>query len=670
MTINPFHREHADAWSSDFVDVPSLNKKASDTIGDAVRSIQDAAGGDASNLRSQSILVLGPAGAGKTHLFARLRRSLGRKAAFVLVRPELGVDPTPRHILSTVMDALGRKSASSDKRQLDVIVGAFLAQMRDTDSRWAHVVLEELAAMDEAARELAIEEVLEKIEDLYDELDIGWLELFLRAPFMKRASRRAALKWLSGLEPNERELKRIGYNAPLPDESVVGALRTVALVATFGAPILLVFDQLENLVDGDDTTRVTAHANLVSELFDSVRGLVLVQMALDAEWDRRIQPVLSESQRSRLEAKVLLTRMPSPAEREQLVKAWVAKLPADESKPFPWPFADEDWNAIAKRTVMTPRMLMIACREAMAGGSVLAPEAEPKDALGERLQELWDEQVEEARKALDHEWEEHGGLSRTRLVSALVATLKLAGITSKSAASRPKHDLVTKTKKQECWVYAMQHPHPRSVSAVLKEAASESQKRPTLVVREQAMAFPPTWKASLKHLDLLRQTKKGAWLPLDRGEVVDMLALHDFVTSARSQDLSADDGMPIAEAAVLEWIRSTLNLGEWPVVSAVRGDAPTKSEASEPVAPDAPSGTATQVAEPKPSYQPTQLELGSQGDGAVGIVAALGVASVDRIVREVRARHGTTPRKDIVAELRKSAGVRWFGDAIVHWRAK
>ena len=52
------------------------------------------------------------------------------------------------------------------------------------------------------------------------------------------------------------------------------AIRTLAMVAAPGAPIVLVFDQLENLVEGETAgSRLLAYAHLTSELVDTVRGL-------------------------------------------------------------------------------------------------------------------------------------------------------------------------------------------------------------------------------------------------------------------------------------------------------------------------------------------------------------------------------------------------------------
>ena len=87
------------------------------------------------------------------------------------------------------------------------------------------------------------------------------------------------------------------------------ALRTLAAVASFSAPLVVVFDQLENLVDDrGSTAAIHAHARLYSELHDTVPGLVLMQLSLDSEWERRISPALGLPEKSRLEARVLTPR--------------------------------------------------------------------------------------------------------------------------------------------------------------------------------------------------------------------------------------------------------------------------------------------------------------------------------------------------------------------------
>src|SRR5262249_36337728 len=71
-TVSPLWAIHADAWAEP-ADVPSLNHEASDLILQRLEDVRRAGTREDLALTSSSLLLLGPAGAGKTHLFTRLR---------------------------------------------------------------------------------------------------------------------------------------------------------------------------------------------------------------------------------------------------------------------------------------------------------------------------------------------------------------------------------------------------------------------------------------------------------------------------------------------------------------------------------------------------------------------------------------------------------------------
>ena len=97
---------HADPWSDVFVDLPSLNAEASEALESTIMELRQLAEEQPASLRSVSTVVLGPPGAGKTHLFSRLRRRLGPRAAFVHIRPLVGSEMTPRLVLSEITKQL------------------------------------------------------------------------------------------------------------------------------------------------------------------------------------------------------------------------------------------------------------------------------------------------------------------------------------------------------------------------------------------------------------------------------------------------------------------------------------------------------------------------------------------------------------------------------------
>ena len=729
------HQQHADPWSTTLLDVASLNAPVSDAVLSAIDAARGAALAGGAGRHSRSFLVLGPAGAGKTHLFARLRRCAGASAAFVLLRPELAVEPTPRHVLAQAVDALRRPIPEQPERsQLDVVVGSAVSVLNGAGARWPAVALDQLRGLPERERQESLERAVEVIERSHPEIEPDWLVRFLDLPFASGANRRAAFQWLSGREPDLLQLERLGFREPLPDASVLPALRTLTAVASFSAPFVVVFDQLENLIEEDGTTgRIHSHARLFCELHDTVPGLVLVQMSLEAEWQRRISPALASSEQSRMETSVLRLALPTADQRVELLDAWLGALAPEARLPLPWPFTRESWHLWQDALGVTPRMLMIAAREALEHGDEVeeahhqAPDGAAPDSLADTLEGLWDDHVELARAAIDEAATAGHPVNGGRIASGVAAALRLIGARVEVAGARHAHQLRVGDGPGPVDLYVVQKSHPRSVAAQLDRARQAAEARPVVALREAARPFPPSWKQVAGHLDALVAQPLARWLELGREEVAQLLAVHDLLASARSQDLAGVDGRPIAEEDVRAWAREALGIGGWAAIAALldaaeraasdaaeraaataaekaaafaiaraaaaaaervadrgadRADAAgdrshvashrpadtaaTHEPHAEPVRPAPRAPSAPIAARPASSAEP-QPAL-SLADPVVAAIRRLRLASIDRILREARAVDPDLMLAAALERLRALASrLRWFGRLIVWW---
>jgi hypothetical protein len=772
---HPFLAIHADAWAEP-IDVPSLNRDVSDLLirrieqvraaGEAIRA-ESAATGKSGALRSTSVLLLGPAGSGKTHLFARLRRQAGKRAVFVLNRPEIGASPTPRHVLAAIVDSLRQPVSGEGHKQLDVIAGAMLAAVEQEGTRYPFLALDDCMRRPREEQRAIIERAVAATEDSFPDIWPQYLERLLLLPFESRQSQRALFAWLSGREPSPAEIERLGGGGPLADIEVMPALRTLGVAAAFGAPIVLVFDQLENLAEeGGKNERILAHARLVSELRDTVRGLVIVQMALDSEWLGRIHPVLHGSDRARLEETVKTLSLPTPAERRALIESWREALPeAERAGPFPSPFSEADVAAWTQSLGMTPRMLMQACGEAYVRS--LAPALAEGDAaaaasaataaataategaaprsraaeLDERLQVQWEQAIERARCEIDEASRQAHGVSALRIAGGYFAALGLLGVAADRPEAKTEHLLrvelppdaeapapetpsparaAKSAKKAPAkalarYVLIAQHPHPRSLAAALRMVKALSSAGPVLLVREGALAIPPTWKEVEQLLADITKIPGTAVMLIERADMARLLALADLMTAARSQDLSWGDGSSIPGNEALRWMQTRIDCSSWGPIRAVleapRATPVSAAQATHPLSPAAapltappalaslaappalaPSVSAAQAAHPlssaaitptPPSAAPrapakrpnssnsSQLNIESMKRShtdARAVVRAvlerLRIASVERIVREVKAIDKAATRATVTLELRQMP-VKVFGDAIV-----
>jgi hypothetical protein len=660
---SPFDNNHADPWAKTFIDLPELNASVTDAIASAITNVRASAREPSAELRTNSILVLGPAGAGKTHLFARLRKKLGPKAVFVHLRPLVGTEMTPRYVLGQIVTQLGYETLDpqGSLKQLGALVGSSLAHLEGASPDYPRMFLEEVEALTEDQRAEKVEWAVERLLERHQEADETYLTRLLTAPFAKPTVQRAALAWLSGRDLEESQLKRLGVTAGLAEERVIQALQTLGLFAAPGAPIVLVFDQLENLMDAESTgARVRAYANLVAELFDTTRGYVLVQMALDSEWEHAILPQLSAAQKTRLMGRSTVMALPQSREIRELVMKWVEHLPS-RAEPFPWPFGEPRLDRWSKTPGMTPRMLMIECRQALALGPNAPLEPADEAPLTDRapsradgldqdaaLAAAWADHVSKARRALDEASADRRSADPARLIGGIACALRFVpSVQTSRADARQYVQLLARVAKEACAICFVHQSHPKAVSSALDRAAASLRQGRTVIVRERALDFPPTWKKV--HAAAHAVIKQGAhWVTLERDDAVNMLALESFMAAAKSRDVEASDGRALETAEVEDWISRSLAIPQWPLSQAL----------------------VTDVREIAPESDPGEPPRAKAHDDLLSTIRAclarLRVASLERLVREVSRVTPSSTRAEVVEALeREPRGIRWFGRSIL-----
>jgi hypothetical protein len=674
--MTPFENNHADPWAKAFVDLPQLNASVTDAIADAIRHVRGAAVHDGAEIRTANLLVLGPAGAGKTHLFARLRRKLGPKAVFVHLRPLVGTEMTPRYVLGQIVQQLGYQTetggSEGNLKQLEALVGSSLAQLDGASPNLPRAFLDEIIGLDERPRTEKLEWAVEKLLERHQEADETYLARLLHAPFMKPALQRAALAWLAGRELEDLQMHRLGVSGGLPEEHILQALQTLGLFAAPGAPIVLVFDQLENLVDPEETgARVRAYANLIAELFDATRGFVLVQMALDSEWQRAIWPLLSEAQKSRLGARPLHIALPTSSQKRDLVRRWVEDLP-NRPEPFPWPFGERRVEHWAQTLGMTPRMLMIECRQALALGpnppfeepvtetpsmTPSPPRHGDRDNNDAALMAAWEVHLSTARNALDEAAADRRSADPARLIGGMACSLRFVkDVQTSRIDARQYVQLIARLGSRTCFVAFLHQTNPRAVATALERASETLSKGTAIAVRERALEFAPTWKKVQASLTTL--VDKGLrWVCLERDDAVRLLALESFLASAKSKDLDDGTGRILEDTVVHDWIDRTLEVARWPLTRAFAGSPGEREWEGD-----------------DPASRAAELSRG-QGRGTVptdtpatirACLAQLRIASLERLVREVTRVKPEVSRTEIVGALEAMPEkVRWFGRAIV-----
>jgi hypothetical protein len=543
----------ATPFADEFVDVAALNAHISAYLLERVESVKGAAQ-TGETVPSTAIAVLGPAGGGKTHLFSRLSHQSGSRPTLVLLRPYFGVNVTLRDVLAAVIDQLCLPVHGDDRTQLDVIA-----------SHWAPD-----GGVEEGVR--AVVSLLPEIAPAAH-LARALLELRGREP----STTWADLAWLSGREPRASATEGAPAST-LSEGDVLHVLRIVAVLAAPVAPVVLTFDQLENLA-GDDDARVLGYGNLVSEIVDSLPCFTIVQLALTSEWMQYIEPRLSLPQKTRLARETFVIEAPARRERELLLRTWHQRLAPKTSgrrkAPFPNPLSEDELNQLLDAPGMTPRLLLAALSRAISGQPVrFEPRSSPRwNGGGTRndmareagIEALWNAEYERVRAEQADKERSSLAFDAAELAEALTSALGFAGhlaighrterdrvVTSVKA---PGHELVL------VYLTASQHG---SVAATLTKAAELARGTKVVVVREKRFDFPDTWETVRERRSTFERLPNARWLWLDGEDLARCLTLARLLSKARAKKLDvAGSDEPLSVDRVREGILAMHAPAEW-----------------------------------------------------------------------------------------------------------
>ena len=573
----------ATPFADEFVDVAALNAHISDHLLERVETVKQAAQAG-ETLASKAIAVLGPAGGGKTHLFSRLSHQSGSRPTLVLLRPYFGVNVSLRDVLAAVVDQLCLPVHGDDRTQLDVIASHWLpAGDVEEGVRAVVSLLPGVAPAAHLARAL--------------------LELRGREP----STTWGDLAWLSGREPRT---SAEGASA-LGEGDVLHVLRIVAVLAAPVAPVVLTFDQLENLA-GDDDARVLGYGNLVSEMVDSLPCLTIVQLALTSEWMQYIEPRLSLPQKSRLARATFVIEAPARSERLLLLRMWHQRLAPKTARRrarFPGPLTDDELSQLLDAPGMTPRLLLVALSRAMSGQPMpidqapSSPRATAGNATAKGIEGTWRAEYERVRAEQAEKERSNLAFDAAELAEALSSALGFAP--HLVVNHRTERDRVITSVKapghQLEMVYLTSTQHG-SVASTLTKAAELARATKVVIVREKRFDFPGTWAIVDERRSSFERLPNARWLWLERDDLALCLTLARLMSKARAKKLDVPgSGEPLPLEAFREAVLGMWSPGEWQSIASITrwlSDVPRETAT---VNRESPRDEARPAPEPRPS---------------------------------------------------------------------
>lgn len=560
---NPFEGTVvADAWSPAIADVAAIHQAPFEHCLRALESV--------SHGRSDSLLVFGPAGSGKTHLLARLQRHLlatanaapdgALRCVFVSVKLQTNAQLLWQLVRRRLASDLLRKQQGIT--QLQRLVAHQLAAVRGNTPRHWVMALRILPGADSDSVSEYLVEVAEKLE-LGRDLCVV-LDHLVNNRFVMDAR-----AWLAGDSLPESALGRLGLG---PDEQEdreeAARLLVTALCRLAGEtlPIVFCFDQIEALQtspdDRDSLFRFGRMAADLSEADENVLLISCIQSAFvdllstsvrDADRDRifKRRAVLEPLSREQVEA-LILSRLDS-VEALRSLRSTAGPAGA-RFHPFDGAFV----AGLARTTPCVPRKVIAAAAVAFErlqrGEAPAAVEPAARPVLIDRF-------LEDAFAARRAEALARGAPAETRdtLMHGLPLLFRLRGARA-STQRVPGVDLMLPVGDPPLGVAICNETNMKSLAARLRHLAQGGQALAGLrlrVVRDPRLAITKQAKKTQEYAAELE--KQGVRTVQPSLEALAALeALRSLLSDARAGDLAAG-GEGVDEATVGAWLAKHLD---------------------------------------------------------------------------------------------------------------
>lgn len=229
----------------EFFDVESIHEQAFSQLLDDIELVR-------SKHITQARFLVGAAGTGKSHLFARLRRQLSDGQFTLVSNPPTDHWAMKRHILRRVIEGMRRPARAVagplPYTQLLRVVYVLLRKIR----RFPGL---NVPAIHEAWKTIPREDYYPKEEELFvnsledaPEIDIPLNARRVLFRVLDTEKRSLATSWLAGSQAlTTDDYGKLGVGGPLEDHEVADLLKRFGSLSIDAGPIVLVLDQLDGL---------------------------------------------------------------------------------------------------------------------------------------------------------------------------------------------------------------------------------------------------------------------------------------------------------------------------------------------------------------------------------------------------------------------------------------
>jgi hypothetical protein len=377
---NPFENAFIRTpWDQSFVDVASINREASEAMLKKMGDVRDSG-------LSRGVLLLGEPGFGKSHLLARLRKTVHEFKVLTFVEPPPSPERVLRHILREAVVRLG--SAGPDRiTQLEWLAANFFVKTGLGAIQGGAFAAPEFTRVAEkwSSGSFHLPDLHAALDPHFDallnhaiggdaDLDGNVLRAFFVLIHESKTLRTLAMRWLRGDVLADEDLARLGIARSSSSTDVDGSedqarrtIRQVLKICRAAEKVLvLCVDQIEEVNDGAaaEGTGIRALGEALSNLIQYEQSLVVLTACLRDRWEVFAGQHLNKSQVDRI-AQTTITLKPLAYEQvveliQSRLDAWEPaegqKLPADRVFDLP---SLKGW--MEKEVVVHPRAVIQHC---------------------------------------------------------------------------------------------------------------------------------------------------------------------------------------------------------------------------------------------------------------------------------------------------------------------
>lgn len=542
---NPF-RENVvqNAWQTP-ADVPEIHE---DVFRACLEGVDSAARGV-----PDSLVIFGPAGSGKTHLLTRVQRYLAETAAsapdrvlrcvFIFVRLQTSPVLLWQHVRRRLASDLMRREQGVT--QLQRLVAH---QMSARDGGSPRLGVMELRVLSQADQDTLAAHLGAVAGDLDLPRDLTVILQHLVCNHLVRD----ASAWLAGDSLPDAVLAQLGVGpeqAEDLEESARAVVTALCRLAGETLPIAFCFDQVEALRrDLNDRDAFYRFGRMAADLYDADANVFLITCLQSAHLVD-FRDSIRQADRDRMARRQTTLESLTRGQVEKLVVARLEQIPelsAQSDDPF-YPLTASVMNDLARESPCVPRgVLAHAARafEAVQHGKPL-PRPPTDEFLRRELVERRDQAMNTSNAA-----------ETPSIILSNVETLaKIAGArTTQGSVDGADFILEGATKVA---AVIRNEADGRSLGPRLKKMLDKVPRgdgaRP-VILRDPRLPIAKTAVKTREHLEAL-QSKGVAFIEPTVEALAALAALADILADAKSGDL-ANDGRPLSEGAVLEWLRT------------------------------------------------------------------------------------------------------------------